>query len=591
MAKRSTKILSLILCGLFCCVFLLGCGEDKPKYIEDTRNITDAQFTTASVSSVDALGRVTEPSSDREDDRDVGLFYFLWLGAHSGGQRDIYDITQLLESDPDELWSGDSDVSPTGAYHFWGEPLYGYYHAADPWVLTRHIELFVAAGIDYLIFDTTNGPTYDNVVRQLLVLLDKYQKQGFDVPKVAYFTNAGAVSTVTNIYNNFYKETSTHYYPNLWYSPDGKPMIVTDLFAFDEQDPQQNALLEFFDARYTQWPDAPYQDERKFPWMSFKYPQMNHNGVISVSVAQHTSSKMSLKEANWGRGYSRITYKNSEEDADKGVNYQSQWDTVFNILNKDGKKSIKTTFLTGWNEWIAIKFFDVAGVHFVDLFNKEYSRDLEMMKGGYGDNFYLQTVMNAKQFRYGDKKYYTLKEKTIDLNGGIQQWESIRSYKDFSGDAMERNYQGYNSALTYTDTTNRNDITDTKVTHDADNIYVLVQTAEDLTPRADGDKNWMNVWLGTEKNKTFNYVANRTSGKLSKINADGTYTDVGDIQIFAEGNTLMLKIPRAMLGQTGIPAFRLRVSDNVDASDRMNFYIQGDSAPIGELGYTYGTFL
>ena len=35
--------------------------------------------------------------------------------------------------------------------YYWGEPLYGYYLSRDPWVMSRHVELFVEAGIDVLI--------------------------------------------------------------------------------------------------------------------------------------------------------------------------------------------------------------------------------------------------------------------------------------------------------------------------------------------------------------------------------------------------------------------------------------------------------
>lgn len=594
--KKGIRSLIIICLACFLIVSsMFGCTDntkDKPVYIDDNRDFNDFEYTQASVSAYDALGRITEGGSTRTTDKDVGLFYFLWLGAHSGGNSGIYDNSQLLENNPDELWNPNSTISPTGTYHFWGEPLYGYYHAADPWVLTRHVELFMAAGIDYLVFDTTNGPIYENVVSALLKVLDKYQKQGFDVPKIAFFTNSGPVQTVRSIYNNFYKSTLTeNRYPDLWYSPNGKPMIITDLLYFDETNALDKELLDFFDTRHTQWPSDPYEDDEKFPWMSWTYPQMNHNGVISVSVAQHTVSMMSKEDENWGRGYSQETFLNNSDDADKGVNYQFQWDTVFNEMEKNGESSVKTAFVTGWNEWIAIKFKDTAGqVYFVDAFNKEYSRDLEMMKGGYGDNFYLQTLMNSKRFRYGKKTYYTLPEKTLDITSG-NGWDNVRAYKDFAGDAMERDSVGYIKSLRYTDTTNRNDITDTQVIHDKDYVYVRVSTVNNITEYTAGDKGWMNIWLATKKDSSFNFVINHNYGKLSQVDKNGVYTVVGDVEMTQSGNNLTVKIPRSLLGLSDVPAFRIRVSDNVDASDRMNFYVQGDSAPIGDSGYMYGTFV
>lgn len=565
---------------------LAACKKDKTVYIDDTRNIDDFEYTAASIGGTDALGNVTEAGSVRLENRDVGLFYFLWLGAHASG---IYDVDDLLENNPDALWSVDDPASPVNAYHFWGEPLYGYYNSSDPWVLTRHVELFVAAGIDFLVFDTTNAVIYDGVVKELLRILDKYQRQGFDVPKVAFMTNSSSRNTVVSIYNYFYADNALDRYPDLWYSPSGKPMIIGDETKFDENVAADKACLEFFDMRAAQWPDAFVQDEERFPWMSWFYPQNNHNGVMSVSVAQHVAGRMSLQDSNWGRGYSQKLFENDGEGALVGVNYQFQWDTVFAANASSKAADVSTVFITGWNEWIAIKFKEGAkGVYFVDLFNMEYSRDLEMMKDGYGDNYYLQTGRNAKKYRYEAAKPYKLAVNS-PASADDTAWESVRGYKDFEGDAMERDYRGYINSVRYADETNRNDIVETKVTHDKNNLYIRVQTAEDISAYADDDEGWMNIWLATEKNGGFDFVINREYGKLSKL-SNGVYVAVADAAVTAEGKVMTVTVPLSALGQSDKPALRIRVSDNVDASDRMNFYIQGDSAPIGEQGYTYGYF-
>ena len=148
MKKIANGAMALLLVSALALSFA-GCKKSRP-------SVSDQAFSVASISAVDNLGRVTYAGSQEKGGRDVGLFYFLWLGAH--GNR-VYDVSDLLENNPDELWSADSTVSPVGTYHFWGEPLYGYYDAADPWVLTRHVELFTMAGIDFLGYEVTNGPT------------------------------------------------------------------------------------------------------------------------------------------------------------------------------------------------------------------------------------------------------------------------------------------------------------------------------------------------------------------------------------------------------------------------------------------------
>ena len=68
---------------------------------------------------------------------------------------------------------------------------------------------------------------------------------------------------------------------------------------------------------------------------------------------------------------------------------------------------------------------------------------------------------------------------TIDLaDETLAQWENVKAhYRDFAGDAMERNYKDAVNKGTYTDTSNRNDITDVKVVHNSTDLFVYVKTA------------------------------------------------------------------------------------------------------------------
>jgi hypothetical protein len=45
--------------------------------------------------------------------------------------------------------------------------------------------------------------------------------------------------------------------------------------------------------------------------------------------------------------------------------------------------------VTGWNEWTAGRWGEAGGpIVFVDQFDQEFSRDIALMKGGHGDNYY-----------------------------------------------------------------------------------------------------------------------------------------------------------------------------------------------------------
>ena len=156
--------------------------------------------------------------------RDVGIFYFVWLGQHPSQQTSIFDITKLLKEAPSDLWCVEgTPKSPAGQFHFWGEPLYGYYDSRDPWVIARHVELLADAGIDYLMFDTTNADIYPEAVTTVLRTLKEFASQGLKVPQVAFYTNTRSGSTLQRIYDTFYKSGE---WDGLFYSPNGKPLVV-----------------------------------------------------------------------------------------------------------------------------------------------------------------------------------------------------------------------------------------------------------------------------------------------------------------------------------------------------------------------------
>ena len=198
--------------------------------VTDDRNLDDFAYTLNSLTGTDAFGR-TFKATKKENGKEVGLFYFLWQGAHENG---IYDITQLLKDSPDSpLDPNGSSASPNGVFHKWGKPLYGYYNSADPFVIARHLELFVQAGIDYLVFDTTNSVTYNNVVIALSNIFLTYQKQGWKVPKLAFYCNSSSSKTVETIYGFYYRDHPE--FKSLWYTIDNKPMMVANTADFTNE--------------------------------------------------------------------------------------------------------------------------------------------------------------------------------------------------------------------------------------------------------------------------------------------------------------------------------------------------------------------
>ena len=584
---------------------LSACNGKKPNTssseqpiirVDDEREITSQEYTVNNIAGIDEYGRVTTIGDLRKQDKKVGVFYHVWHGTHNTG---IFDITQLLENDPESLWDPEGNAnSPLKAFHHWGQPLYGYYHSSDPWVITRHVELFTMAGVDYLVYDLTNTVIYTDAINAIFAVLDKYQQQGFNVPKVAFYTNSASGQTMKRCYDMFYKNDR---YSNLWYRMDGEhPLIigqVDDLYRVCTEE-EFNEISNFFYIRESQWPDATRFNRREgFPWMDWDYPQLNYSGTISVSLAQHPGMRMSEgPDTNHGRGFDYTTFQNDEASTRQGTNVEGQWKTVF-----DNYDSINNVFVTGWNEWIAQKMVDGEDkVFFVDTFNEPYSRDMEMMKGGYGDNFYLQFSRNIKKYAFTEPVHYKYDNHTIDVNNfELDQWEGVKSiYKDFEGDAMERDFYRADKIERYYDYSNRNDIVNTYVTHDENNLYIRVETKDELTEPRNDDKSWMNVMISLGDNNdsfaSFSYIINRTreNGKatIEKLNKDFNPSKVGEGDVAYQGKVIQYAIPLSVINRdTKHFEVGIKVCDNIqEQNDIQDYYVSGDSAPIGRLSYTYG---
>lgn len=577
--------------------------------VQDNRPSMTSEYSLMHLTATDALGRRFDVASAKQPgEKYVGVFYSLWLGQHKSQQHDVYDIQKLLNNNPAALYNTTGTVeSPLNEFHFWGEPLYGYYSMSDPWVLTRHVELFCNAGIDYLCIDATNRVVYTKSVQALFDVLLRFESQGFNIPKIVFYTNSFSGATVDDLYNKFYKNAA---YDKLWFRPAGKPMIIgitennskaSDMTKYHKFTSfVAPEMKNYFDVRESQWPNGDYNPQ-SIPWMSWQYPQWNHNGSVAVPVAQHSHTAIvaSAKHPESSRGYNNAT-KQVERDWTAGANFQTMWNAVL-----ERKDSISNVLVTSFNEWMAIKYAKAQGsdsVFFVDVFNHEFSRDIEMMNGGYNDNFYLQLVRNLRQFKFtavdSNNRYA---EKKINIKAVTEeQWNDVEArYTDVAGDAMSRNFANATGTGGYIDSSNRNDITEVKVTHDHKNIYFRITTLTDITAYNGTDLNWMNILIGNgdtvQSFSGYRYIINRKPGKKGKTSIEkstGGYAwkKAGSAKYVVNGNTMQLEIPLSAIGLTKKDfRFEFKVADNVTRySNIMDYYISGDSAPLGRLSFSYG---
>lgn len=173
----------------------------------------------------------------------VGMFYFLWHGAHVQGGP--YDISRILKLDPDAMQKGKSPLwGPLHAPHHWGESIFGYYRTADAAVLRRHAQMLSDAGVDFVVFDVTNQVTYREDYLALLREWDALRQLGNRVPRVAFLTPFWDPTRVVNeLWRDLY---STGRFRELWFEWEGKPLLLADpdLVEDRELNADQNQPVE-----------------------------------------------------------------------------------------------------------------------------------------------------------------------------------------------------------------------------------------------------------------------------------------------------------------------------------------------------------
>lgn len=549
--------------------------------------------------ATDALGRSLPDEVEAgppKPDRFVGIFYFLWLGQHDATQEGPFDVSKIMSAHPDALQNPTSPPwGPMGHPHFWNEPLFGYYKNADPWVLRRHAHLLADAGVDVLIFDTTNRVTYKDVYMKLCEVFTEIRANGGHTPQITFMTNTEAGATADEIYTDLYKPGL---YKDLWFQWEGKPLLILDPAQASE------TLRDFFTLRKAHWPFEMVNTQRAWHWEA-AYPQPygftddpNKPEQVNVSVAQNLRASdgkvtdMSRGDAR-GRTFHKGEIDRSPDAILHGYNFAEQWTRAWEL-------DPPFVMVTGWNEWIAGRFQrDGLPVAFVDQFDATNSRDIEMMKGGHGDNYYYQLVDGIRRYKGVPPLPVASAPTTITINDDFAQWSNVGPvYGDAPDDTIPRDHDGV-GRMHYTNTTGRNELLNFKVARDGDNLYFYAQTGRDLTPAVapnwmqlfiDADQNTATGWLGYDFMISDNALY-RHQPPVNGAPATFTWLKVQDIAAKCSARELHFAVPRAALGLaagTAPVSLDFKWADNLqNPNDPMDFYVSGDVAPDGRFSYRY----
>ena len=178
--------------------------------------------------ATDALGRRLPTHAETgppRADRTVGMFYFLWHGAHIQGGP--YDVSRILARDPEAMSRPASPLwGPLHVPHHWGESLFGYYLTQDAGVLRKHAQMLADTGVDVVVFDVTNQLTYRDDYQALLRVWSELRAAGNRTPQVAFLTPFwDPAKVVRELWRDLY---APGLHPELWFRWEGKPLILAD---------------------------------------------------------------------------------------------------------------------------------------------------------------------------------------------------------------------------------------------------------------------------------------------------------------------------------------------------------------------------
>lgn len=581
-------------------IIVASAGAQEPNAVVTTQSSNQ-------VVAVDQFGRSFSAIEGYQPGKQVGIFYWPWIGhpfasgiydatvisAMPNGIKLLYDFKHLNDS-----------ISPTGQAHFWGQPLWGYYNSADEWVIRRQIAMLTTAGVDFIVFDLTNRVTYKSVYEKVLRIIEEFLSDGWAAPKAAFYTHSKSFETTWQLYNDLYQPKL---YPNAWYKVNGKPMIIAYTNEADDiaeslsrSDSSyrpvaySQAIKDFFYFKKPQWPgDSVYQDG--FPWIEWKYPQPLHGNIMSVSVASHPKVPMSRSITsgwpNWGRGWDPATQTNKKEEVLTGGFFQKQWDHALKV-NPD------TLFVGGWNEWIAYKQPYGDEYMLCDAADIEFSRDIEPMRGGYEDAFYIQTIKNIRAYKAIPDNHPGYAPLTINILDGIAQWTAAKAiYKNINVKGGGRDHYGASKKVAYSAAAPVNNLEEVRVAHDASNFYFLIRADKPFAHVKDSTGLFqLLMGKGLPAIKGWNgyeYVVEADlstgKGRLSLLDKNRSKKDIGSIKVSAKQNLVQLAIPRKLMGADNkLTQLYFKVADGVaKPSDIMEYYISGSVMPLGRLSYVY----
>ena len=315
----------------------------------------------------------------------VSICYSVWfdaiLGVSGSGVEDWNNITEVL--------AGKKEWGSYPQFHYWAKPALGYYSSSNKEVIRTHMTQLYTAGVDFIIIDLTNaGDNYlgssawtDYIEKPMDAICETIMEmrlEGLGTPYVVFWVGTNDGPLYQALYDRYH---AAEKWKDCFVYWDGKPFLLTT-HTF----PKDFPLKDLFTVRSMWGLGTVKYKEGQWSFLSEnnykKYTTAADGSIeqVSVAVAAQQTYMSNLNTAHGRQG---------------GMFWYAQWLTAFEYRPK-------IVTLTWWNEWTAQRLRDPDGNYvFTDNYNEDYSRDIEPMEGGHGDQYYQWMIQYISAYKGG----------------------------------------------------------------------------------------------------------------------------------------------------------------------------------------------
>ncbi len=297
----------------------------------------------------------------------VSICYSTWFTKILGPGTEAPNPPNIAE-----ILAGRQEWGGVHQFHYWAKPALGYYRSHDEEVIRQHMTWLAEAGVDFIIIDNTNASVeWANTddwnlfisvpCKAILDVMVAMREEGKPTPYMVFWSSVSdekGWSVMEKTYDEFYANEA---YKDCFVYWDGKPLALATSMIADP--PRTYTVRKMWGLN-----QQPKTEEWSF-LNTENVPAYGKDGEVEqMAVCTATQETYMTEPTAHSRDHGRFFY--------------AQWTRAF-------QHRPKVITITWWNEWAAQRFLDDNGnSRFVDNYDEQYSRDIEPMEGGHGDQYY-----------------------------------------------------------------------------------------------------------------------------------------------------------------------------------------------------------